>query len=369
MAFGKVLKMLPALIMMVMLALLLLPSMVTAFGNEYVHIKVHVPKDQAPSIAHDAEPIAPHKVIHHFHHLGPPHQRSRGRGPLKQKPSPLLESVILSDLDKPLHTSEHADYLNHAKELAEHLSESYVVKKPAPPPPPAPPKKKVNTYTIIEEKHRPTSFDYESRPEHGVDTYRVIDSRPQQHQHQQQHQHHQHHKHQHQHHQHDEEDDDDVGYHYAAPGRLHRHKSSSSSSSYVSGAYAEPAPVEEHVDLDQGYSYTPPTYATAKSARSPAHTLEAPEESALDTQYPYDYGASGTTGGFRPSPQLLSQQNVYEDDVEPYAGPVPTRRRRPSSLDWPSRSSYNSPAAESYSVGDSYNVGHSSGYQHSGPYL
>ncbi|XP_034489611.1 extensin [Drosophila innubila] len=350
----KVLKVLPA--SMLLLLSLLLPSMVTAFGNEYVHIKVHVPKDQAPSIALDAEPIAPHKVIHHFHHHGPPpHQRSRGRAPPKQKPSPLLESVILSDLDKPLHMSEHADYLNHAKELAEHLSETYVVKKP--PPPPSQPKKKVNTYTIIEEKHRPASFDYESRPEHGVDTYRVIDSRPQHH-------HHKHYEH-HEHHQHDE-DDDDVGYRYPAPERLHRHKSSSSSS-YLSGAYAEPAPVEEHADLDQGYSYTPPSYATAKSARSPTHTLEAPEESPLDTQYQYDYGASGSTSGFRPSPQLLSQTDVYEDDVEPYAGPVPTRRRRPSSSDWSSRSSYNSGV-------DSYNIGHirglgSSGYQHSGPYL
>ncbi|KAL7742574.1 hypothetical protein ACLKA6_007550 [Drosophila palustris] len=356
MPFWKVLSVLPAL----MLALLLLsPSIVAAFGNEYVHIKVHVPKDQAPSIAVDAEPVAPHKVIHHFHHHAPPPQRSRGRGPPKPpKTSPLLESVILSDLDKPLHMSEHADYLNHAKELAEHLSETYVkVKKPLPPPP----KKKVNTFTIIEEKHRPAGFDYESRPEHGVDTYRVIDSRPQ---------HHYHHKPQHHH---PDEDDDDVGYHYPTPGRLHRHKSSSSSS-YQSGAYAEPAPVEEPLDVETGYSYTPPSYAIAKSARSPAHTLEAPEESPLDTQYQYDYGGSVATNGFRPSPQLINPSDVYEDDVEPYAGPVPTRRRRPSSSDWPGRSSYNSAAAESYSGVDSYNVGHmqgsgSSGYQYSGPYL
>lgn len=139
-------KVLSAVTLLLSFSLLLLPSQVEAFGNEYVHIKVHVPKDQAPSIAVDAEPVTPHKVIHHFHHHGPPHQRSRGRAPPKLKTSPLLESVILSDLDKPLHMSEHADYLNHAKEIAEHLSETYVVKK-APPPPP--PKKKVNTYTIL----------------------------------------------------------------------------------------------------------------------------------------------------------------------------------------------------------------------------
>ncbi|KAH8386834.1 hypothetical protein KR093_002840, partial [Drosophila rubida] len=347
MPYSKVLIVLPALLPL----LFLLPA-VSGFGNEYVHIKVHVPKDQAPSIAVDApEPVSPHKVIHHFHHHAPPpssshHQRLRGRAKLKT--SPLLESVILSDLDKPLHMSEHADYLNHAKELAEHLSETYVVKK-APPPP----KKKINTYTIIEEKHRANGYDYEPRPQHDVDTYRVIDSRPQ----------HQFHKH---HHQHPDEDDDDVGYHYPSPGRVHRHKAP-----FSSGAYAEPAPVEEPLDLDQGYNYAPPSlsYATAKSARAPAHTLEAPEESPLDAQYQFDYGSNG---GFRPSPQLHTQSDIYEDDLEPYAGPVPTRRRRPSSLDWASRSV----SGSSYNIGgiDSYNVAHvqglgSSGYPHAGPYL
>ncbi|KAH8303955.1 hypothetical protein KR044_005606 [Drosophila immigrans] len=341
--------------------LLLLPIVVSGFGNEYVHIKVHVPKDQAPSIAVDApvEPPPSHKVIHHFHHHGPPHQRLRGRGAPspagKLKTSPLLESVILSDLDKPLHMSEHADYLNHAKELAEHLSETYVVKKPPPPPPP---KKKINTHTIIEEKHRANGYDYEPRPQHDVDTYRVIDSRPQ-HQFPPRQQHHHHHQLAD-----DDDDDDDVGYHYAAPARLHRHKASP----YASGAYAEPAPVEEPSDLDQGYSYVPPSssYAAAKSARAPAHTLEAPEESPLDTQYQFD-------SGFRPSPQLHTQQDIYADDLDGYAGPIPTRRRRPSSLDWASRQSGSGPIS-SYNSLDSYNVGHvqglgSSGYPHVGPYL
>ncbi|XP_062141549.1 uncharacterized protein LOC133849463 [Drosophila sulfurigaster albostrigata] len=336
------------------LLLLSLLAVVSAFGNEYVHIKVHVPKDQAPSIAVDAEPVSPHKVIHHFHHHAPPHQRLRGRAPppSKLKTSPLLESVILSDLDKPLHMSEHADYLNHAKELAEHLSETYVVKK-APPPPP---KKKVNTYTIIEEKHRSNGYDYEPRPQHDVDTYHVIDKRPQHQYHKQQHQHH--------YHQQPDDDDDDVGYHYAAPGRVHRNKAP-----YLSGAYAEPAPVEEPSDLDQGYSYTPPSYP---SARAPAHTLEAPDESPLETQYLFDYGPSGGGGsssGFRPSPQLHTQpQDIYEDDIDAYAGPVPTRRRRPSSQDWASRSGYSGSGVDSYKAGHVQGLG-SSRYPQAGPYL
>lgn len=352
--------------------LLLLPELVAGFGNEYVHIKVHVPKDQAPSIAVDAEPAPPHKVIHHFHHHAPPHLRSRARAPPKPKTSPLLESVILSDLDKPLHMSEHADFLNHAKEIAEHLSESYAIKKPHPPPPP--PKKKVNTYTIIEEKHRPTSYDdYESRPEHSVDTYRVIDSRPQ---------HHHHAKHHHHHHDDDDDDDDDVGYHYSAPDRHYRHKSSTSTSSY---SFAEPAPVEEHLDLDPTYSYSPPPFYP-KSARAPAHTLEAPEESHPDAGYYYDYNSSGgssassssstggSSSGFRPSTQLLTQSG-YEDAIDAYAAPVPTsRHRRPGPVDWPSRTGFNSAASETYNGLDSYNVGHvqglgSSGYQYPGPYL
>lgn len=347
-------------------ALMLLPAFVAGFGNEYVHIKVHVPKEQAPSIAVDAEPAPPHKVIHHFHHHAPPHLRSRGRAPPKPKTSPLLESVILSDLDKPLHMSEHADYLNHAKELAEHLSESYAIKKPPPPP-----KKKVNTYTIIEEKHRPNSYDdYESRPEHSVDTYRVIDSRPQ---------HHHHTKQQHHHHHDADDDDDDVGYHYSSPGRHYRHKSSSSTS-YHAGTFAEPAPVEEHLDLDQTYSYSPPPFYP-KSARAPAHTLEAPEESHLESGgYQYDYSSSssssgGSSSGFRPSTQLVSQTEGYEDDIDSYAAPVPTsRHRRPGPVDWPSRTGFNSAASETYNGLDSYNVGHvqglgSGGYQYPGPYL
>ncbi|XP_064555811.1 uncharacterized protein LOC135440525 [Drosophila montana] len=340
--------MVPKVIPAVLLALLL-PAIATAFGNEYVHIKVHVPKDQAPSIAIDAEQGPQHKVIHHFHHHAAPHQRLRARPPPKPKTSPLLESVILSDLDKPLHMSEHADYLNHAKELAEHLSETYVIKKP-----PLPPKKKVNTYTIIEEKHRPNSYDYESQPEHGVDTYRV--------------QHH-HHKHQHQHHQLADDNDDDVGYHY--PGPVHHHRHKGSSSLYHGGGYAEPAPVEEPMDLDQGYSYSPPPYV---HARPPAHTLEVPEESSLDSPYPYDFGSrsatSSSSSSFRPSPQLSTQPDAYEDEIDSYAAPIQSRRRRPSPVEWPSHGGFNSAAAETFGAADSYNAGPgSTGYQYTGPYL
>ncbi|EDW65613.1 uncharacterized protein [Drosophila virilis] len=337
------------------LALLLpaMAAMASAFGNEYVHIKVHVPKDQAPSIAIDAEQPTQHKVIHHYHHHAAPHLRLRARPPSKPKTSPLLESVILSDLDKPLHMSEHADYLNHAKELAEQLSETYVIKKPPPPPPPPlPPKKKVNTYTIIEEKHRPHSYEYESRPEHGhVDTYRL-----------------QHHHHKHQHHQYAEDDtDDDVGYHY--PGPVHQHRHKGSATLYHGGGYAEPAPVEEPMDLDLGYGYSPPAYA---HGRPPAHTLEAPEESSLDSPHPYDFGSRSATSSsstssssFRPSQQLSTQPDAYEDEIDSYAAPIQSRRRRPGPVDWPSQRGYISAAAE-----DSYNAGHgSAGYQYSGPYL
>ncbi|EDW08054.1 uncharacterized protein LOC6586317 [Drosophila mojavensis] len=339
----------PALLLTVLV--LSLTPLVSGFGNEYVHIKVHVPKDQVPSIGVDVE--QPPKVIHHFHHHAPPHIRSRGRPHLKTKTSPLLESVILSDLDKPLHMSEHADYLNHAKELAEHLSDAYAAKKP-------PPKKKVNTYTIIEEKHRPSSYEYESRPDHAVDTYHVIDSRPQQH-----HTLH-HHKHSHQ----LDDNDDDVGYHYASPARQHLHKPTSSLL-YHGGGYAEPAPVEEPLDLEQGYSYSPPSFAHAKTARAPTHTLEVPQESSLDSTYPYD---SRSTSSFRPSPQLPAQPNAYEDDIGSYVPPIQSRRRRPSPVDWPSRTGYKNINSETYSGADSYNVGHvqgvgSSGYQYPGPYL
>ncbi|KAH8330033.1 hypothetical protein KR074_010227, partial [Drosophila pseudoananassae] len=356
---------------------LLLP-LVSGFGNEYVHIKVHVPKEESPP-----EPEIPpsHKVIHHFHHHPHPHQllRSRGArpggGPSRPKPSPLLESVILSDLDKPLHMSEHADYLNHAKELAEHLTDAYA--KKAPPPPPPPPKKKVNTYTIIEEKHRPHGYDYEDHPEHSVETYRVIESRPKQHAHSHSHSHSYHH-HSHQ----DVEDEEDVGYHYPSKHGI--------------GAYAEPAPVEEHLEHDlepeSGYSYTPPAPSHAyipsshshgpshsgrgsKANRAPAYTLQAPEESSSGS-FGYDYSRPVSSGSsdFRPSPQVpVADAYGEEDPAETYG--APPRRRRPSLVDWPESAGFNGAAAETYSGVDSYNVGHvqgyggSSGYQYSGPYL
>ncbi|XP_026848700.1 segmentation polarity homeobox protein engrailed [Drosophila persimilis] len=356
-------------------------SSVAAFGNEYVHIKVHVPKEQGgePEVA---------KVIHHYHHHPHPHQLQRlqrGRGapppppppPKPKHPSPLLESVILSDLDKPLHMSEHAEYLNHAKELADHLTESFNKKPPPPPPLPLPPKKKVNTYTIIEEQHssRPapapapvhSGYGYEDHPEHSVETYRVIESRPQLN-------HHHHHK---QHHAHLEEDDDDLGYHYPHSSRSYPH--------HIGGAYAEPAPVEEHIEqeteTEPGYSYSAP-YAHSgrgpKSGRAPAYTLEAPEESS--SAYGYDYSrpsssSSGSSSGFRPSPQLPSGSEGYEDEVaDTYGAPAPARRRRPALVDWPEATGFNSAAPETYNGVDSYNVGHvqgfgSGGYQYSGPYL
>ncbi|XP_016986240.2 uncharacterized protein LOC108049544 [Drosophila rhopaloa] len=335
----------------------------TGFGNEYVHIKVHVPKEES------AAEESPHKVIHHYHHHPHPHQLLRNHGRARPKPSPLLESVILSDLDKPLHMSEHADYLNHAKELADHLTETYAKKSPPPP------KKKVNTYTIIEEQHRPHGYDYEDRPEHNVETYRVIESRPKQHHH-------------HSHHHPSEEEDEDVGYHYQAAENHHHH-------SLGIGAYAEPAPVEEHLEQepDLGYIYSPPpshayippshskVHRNSKANRAPAYTLEAPQESS----YGYDYSrpsAGGSSSDFRPSVQVPASDPYGEEEpLDTYGPPPPpqpsaTRRRRPSAslVDWPETKGFNSAAAETYSGVDSYNVGHvqgygSSGYQYSGPYL
>ncbi|XP_017850157.1 extensin [Drosophila busckii] len=325
------------LLLKLSLTLALATTLVQAFGNEYVHIKVHVPKEQAPAIAIDAEPHPPQKVIHHFHHHAPPpppHGRGRGRGPpppAKLKTSPLLESVILSDLDKPLHMSEHADYLNHAKELAEHLSETYVVKKP-----PAPPKKKVNTYTIIEEKQPPRhhGYDYEphSHADAPVDTYRV-----------------QHYPRKHApiHVTGPDDDDEDIGYPPASHHTHSHHKPPSNS--YLA---PEPAPVEELSEVDAGgYSYNPPAYA--KSSHTPAHTLEAPDE---QTHYGYEY----SNNGFRPSPQLHNSRasSNYEDDIDAYAAPLPSsRRRRPNAVDW-------SPGHAQAS-----SSGHSTGYHYPGPYL
>lgn len=359
-----------------LLLLLIELSAVLGFGNEYVHIKVHVPKEEAA-----VEPdLGAHKVIHHYHHHPHPHQLLRTRPRPRPKPSPLLESVILSDLDKPLHMSEHADYLNHAKELADHLTEAFA-KKPQPAAPPPPPKKKVNTYTIIEEQHRPHGYDYEDHPEHSVETYRVIESRPKQHQHQ------------HQHHHHTEEEDEDVGYPYPA-AKQHHH-----GLHHGIGAYAEPAPVEEHVEQepDQGYHYSPPSHAyipppnhshahrSSKANRAPAYTLEAPEEAA---SYGYDYssqaaaatGGGGSSSDFRPSVQVPSSDPYGDEEEQPldtYGAPPPpaTRRRRPSLVDWPDSTGFGgSASADTYSGVDSYNVGHvqgygSSGYQYHGPYL
>ncbi|XP_037723607.1 ETV5-related protein Ets96B [Drosophila subpulchrella] len=342
--------------------LLLLPilavPLAAGFGNEYVHIKVHVPKEESSA---EAVP-PPHKVIHHFHHHPHPHQLLRNRGRARPKASPLLESVILSDLDKPLHMSEHTEYLNHAKELADHLAETYAKK----PPPPPPPKKKVNTYTIIEEQQRPHGYDYEDHQEHGVETYRVIESRPKQ-------QHHHHHHHPHHQQQHleaeEEEEDGDVGYHYQGGAKAHH--------SLGIGAYAEPAPVEEPLEQepDAGYSYSPPSHSYSppslahrgsKANRAPAYTLEAPQESA----YGYDYSrhSAGSSSDFRPSVQVPSSDPYGEEEPAETYGPP--RRRRPSShVDWPEAKGFNSAAAETYSGVDSYNVGHVQGYQYSGPYL
>ncbi|XP_017114558.1 uncharacterized protein LOC108137410 [Drosophila elegans] len=335
------------------------------FGNEYVHIKVHVPKGES-----SAEESA-HKVIHHYHHHPHPHQLLRNRGRARPKPSHLLESVILSDLDKPLHQSEHTDYLIHAKELANHLAESYAKKAP-----PAPPKKKVNTYTVIEEQHsRPHGgYDYLDHQEPSVETYRVIESRPKYH-------------HPAKKEPEEEEDEDDYSY-------QHHHRS------LGIGNYAEPAPVEEHVDQepDLGYVYPPPpppppshayippshshshgqAHRNSKSNRAPAYTLEAPQESS----YGYDY-SSGSSSDFRPSVQVPFSDPAEEEVEEPMDtyGP-PIRHHRPSHshshshslVDWPESKGFNSAAAETYSGVDSYNVGHvqgypSGGYQYSGPYL
>lgn len=354
--------------LLVPVILVLLIPLVAGFGNEYVHIKVHVPKEES------AAEESPHKVIHHYHHHPHPHQLYRNRGRARPKPSPLLESVILSDLDKPLHMSEHADYLNHAKELADHLTETYA-KKAAPPPPP-PPKKKVNTYTIIEEQHRPHGYDYEDHHEPSVETYRVIESRPKQ----------QHHHHTHTHHPVEEEEvDDDYGYHYPSGGNHHHHHH------HQTGAYAEPAPVEEHIDQepDTGYKYSPPSHAyippshghaqrSSKQTRAPAYTLEAPQESSFG--YDYSRPSAGSSTDFRPSVQVPSSDPYGEEEPADTYGPplTATRRRRPSQslVDWPESKGFNSAASETYSGVDSYNVGHVQGYGSSsyhqysgGPYL
>ncbi|XP_068159519.1 LIM domain-containing protein A [Drosophila tropicalis] len=351
------------------LILLILPvNLVSSFGNEYVHIKVHVPKEQSEPELHTS-----HKVIHHYHHHPHPNQRLRPRPPSHLKnTSPLLESVILSDLDKPQHMSEHADYLNHAKEIADHLTEVYA-KKPPPPPPP-PPKKKVNTYTIIEETapHKP-NYDFdEHHQDNSVETYRVIDTPS----HQTRHNGQKHAYHKQQHHHHDE-DTEDTGYHYGS----HYHQTHSHHHHHHH-LHAEPAPVEEPAEVESdsgGYNYSPPTsqYHGGSVRSPPAHTLEAPEETAYVGGY--DYSAGPITSGFRPSPQIHSISDTYDDDVDNYAAPVASssissRRRRPSLVDWPEATGFNTAAAETYSGADSYNVGHvqglgNGGYQYNGPYL
>lgn len=129
-----------------------------SFGNEYVHIKVHVPKEDSSNIEHTtaANKLYPpaHKVIHHYHHR-------RRRKPIrkvpsttpKSKESALIESLILSDLGS--NHAEHVKYLKHANDIAQQFTEA------------PKPKKKVETYRIVEE--------IKKIPEPMVETYKVIE--------------------------------------------------------------------------------------------------------------------------------------------------------------------------------------------------
>uniref|UniRef100_A0A1I8ND38 Uncharacterized protein n=1 Tax=Musca domestica TaxID=7370 RepID=A0A1I8ND38_MUSDO len=109
------------------------------FVDEYVHIKLHVPKNII------------HKHIHHYHHRRKPQKK-----PPPPLSGPLLENIILSELDKP--QNDIAEPVNHEPEVSNVDTYTVIeetVKKPLPPPPP-PPIQHVETLRIIEKKPAPT---------------------------------------------------------------------------------------------------------------------------------------------------------------------------------------------------------------------
>ena len=125
-------------------------STLPTFGDEFVHIKVHVPsehsssksilKSKAPVIHHHGPTLSNHKVIHHYH---------RSRKPFKKVPIketiPALENFYLSELDKhPVYHSKHHDY------QPQHIEESLVLNAQHDHHLEVP-QVKIKTYTVIEE--------------------------------------------------------------------------------------------------------------------------------------------------------------------------------------------------------------------------
>ncbi|XP_073832077.1 uncharacterized protein isoform X2 [Musca autumnalis] len=105
------------------------------FVDEYVHIKLHVPKNIV------------HKHIHHFHHRRKPHKKPT------HLQEPLFENIILSELDNKPET-----------DTSEATVEDEEAKVP-----------KVDTYTVIEET---VKKPLHPPPSQHVETLRIIEKKP-----------------------------------------------------------------------------------------------------------------------------------------------------------------------------------------------
>ncbi|XP_075155853.1 uncharacterized protein LOC142229199 [Haematobia irritans] len=123
-----------------------LESAPTFAGDEFVHIKVHVPENFAPP---QINPIENHNIHHHNNH------RKKLHNPASHLDTgPILENVILSELDNPESGYEDDDEEDE----------------------------NTNTYRVIEEKSRKSQGGrYSSRSHNSVGKIRIIPSHSQAH--------------------------------------------------------------------------------------------------------------------------------------------------------------------------------------------
>lgn len=143
-------------------------STLPTFGDEFVHIKVHVPsepssvksvlKPKAPVIHYHRPTFSNQKVIHHYH---------RRRKPVKKTPIeetvPAWENFYLSELDK--HSEHHSKYHVHQPQ---HIEDTFVLKE-HPDHYVNEPQVKIKTYKVIEEyshdHHQPHKEYIENHPD------------------------------------------------------------------------------------------------------------------------------------------------------------------------------------------------------------
>ncbi|XP_011185179.1 uncharacterized protein LOC105213809 [Zeugodacus cucurbitae] len=154
------------------------------FGNENVHIKVHV-----PGASIDCEPA--NKITHPHHHQQHKHHKYPSHKPVRPQLrhnqfDDLLENILLSEFESPT-INTHLDYTEHTDDINEHLpqhTEGYksdygkVVDKR--------PENFVKTYKIIEYKEPiiskniyPTQqrHKHQHKPKTHNELYRVVESK------------------------------------------------------------------------------------------------------------------------------------------------------------------------------------------------